>query len=373
MNIIGIIAEYNPFHNGHKYHIETIKKIYPDSLIVCVLNGYFMQRGEISVLSKEDKTNIALENDIDIVVELPFIYGTQASDIFAYNAVKILNEFKVDHIIFGSESNNIDLLNQIVDIQLLDPNFEKKVKEYLDLGFNYPTAMKKALEIDDELNNPNDLLGISYIKAIRQINPEIIPETIKRTSDYHDTVSTDKIISAANIREKIKNNEEIIKYLPENVIPKIKNVTNNNLYNYLKFKILTDSNLGSYLDVDEGIEYRIQNVINDSNNIEELINNIKTKRYTYNKINRMLLHIMIGLSKKDNNDSKLDYIKILGFNNKGQNYLKQIRKDFNIPTTINKDSIVYKYEMKAVYLFELATKKSTKEFDLKNIPIKKDI
>ena len=107
MNIIGVIAEYNPFHNGHKYHIETIKKIYPDSLIVCVLNGYFMQRGEISVLTKEDKTRIALENDIDIVVELPFIYGTQASDIFAYNSVKILNEFKVDHIIFGSETNNI--------------------------------------------------------------------------------------------------------------------------------------------------------------------------------------------------------------------------------------------------------------------------
>ena len=371
MNIIGIIAEYNPFHNGHKYHIETIKKIYPDSLIICVLNGYFMQRGEISVLTKEDKTKIALENDIDIVIELPFIYGTQAGDIFAYNSVKLLNELKVDHIIFGSESNNIDLLNKVVDIQLLDPEYEDKVKEYMDLGFNYPTAMKKALNIEDDISNPNDLLGISYIKAIRAINPEIIPETIKRTSDYHDVNSTDKIISASNIREKIKNNEEIRKYMPEEVIPLINNITNNNLFNYLKFKILTDQNLANYLDVDEGIEYRILNVVNDSKNIDELIEKIKTKRYTYNKINRMLLHIMIGLTKKDNQNSTIDYLKILGFNRRGQEYLKSIRKDINLPTTINRDSIIYQYELKAVYLYELATKKSLNDFDNKNIPIQK--
>ncbi len=372
MNVIGIIAEYNPFHNGHKYHIETIKKMYPDSLIICVLNGYFMQRGEISVLSKEDKVKISLENDIDIVLELPFFYGTQASDIFAYNAVKILNELKVDHIIFGSESNNIDLLNKIVDIQLLDPEYENKVKEFLDLGFNYPTAMKKALEIEEDVTEPNDLLGISYIKAIRQINPQIIAESIKRTSDYHDTVSTDKIISASNIREKIKNGEVILKYLPEEIIPCINNVTNNNLYNYLKFKILTDQNLANYLDVDEGIEFRILKFINESNNIEELISNIKTKRYTYNKINRMLLHIMIGLTKEENKNTQMNYIKILGFNSKGQNYLKDIRKDITLPTTVDKESIIYQYELKAVYLYELATKKSTNDFDIKNIPIKKD-
>ncbi|MBQ4030147.1 MAG: nucleotidyltransferase family protein [Bacilli bacterium] len=372
MNVIGVIAEYNPFHNGHKYHIETIKQIYPDSLIICVLNGYFMQRGEISVLTKEDKTKICLENDIDIVLELPFVYGTQASDIFGYYAVKILNEFKVDHIIFGSESNNIELLNNIVDIQLLDPEYENKVKEYLDLGFNYPTAMKKALNIEEDITEPNDLLGISYIKAIRQINPNIIAETIKRTSSYHDTVSTDKIISAANIREKIKNHEVILKYLPEQIIPKIHNITNNDLFNYLKFKILTDQNIANYLDVDEGIEYRILKYVNVSNNIEELISNIKTKRYTYNKINRMLLHIMIGLTKEDNKKAELSYIKILGFNNKGQNYLKSIRKELTIPTTVDKESIIYQYELKAVYLYELASKQPLNNFDILNVPIKKE-
>ena len=372
MNIIGIIAEYNPFHNGHLYHIEKIKEKYPNSLIVLVLNGYFTQRGTISVLSKEDKTKISLNNNIDIVLELPFIYGTQSSDIFAYNSIKLLNELKVERIIFGSESNNIDLLNKIVDIQLNDPTYEDKVKEHMNEGNNYPTAMRKALNIEEDINNPNDLLGISYIKAIKQINPNIIAETIKRTNDYHDIESTDNIISATNIRTKLNNEEDITNYLPTYTIEYLNNITNDSLFNLLKFKILTDQDLSIYLDVDEGIEYRILKYINISHNFDELITNIKTKRYTYNKINRMLLHILIGLTKQDNKNTKLDYLKILGFTLNGQVYLNKIKKDITLPTTPPKDSIVFKYELKAAYLYEQATKKSLNNYDLKNIPTKRD-
>ena len=116
MKVIGIIAEYNPFHNGHLYQINKVKELYPDSLIICVLNGYFMQRGEMSVLTKEDKVKIALEHGIDIVVELPFVYGTQAGDIFGYQAIKLLNELKIDILCFGSESNDRELLEEIADI-----------------------------------------------------------------------------------------------------------------------------------------------------------------------------------------------------------------------------------------------------------------
>lgn len=373
MNIIGIIAEYNPFHNGHLYHIEKIKEKYPNSLIILVLNGYFTQRGTISVLSKEDKTRISLNNNIDIVLELPFIYGTQSSDIFAYNSIKLLNELQVERIIFGSESNNIKLLNKIVDIQLNDTTYEDKVKEYMNEGNNYPTAMRKALNIEEDINNPNDLLGISYIKAIKQINPNIIAETIKRTNNYHDIESTDNIISATNIRNKLNNEENISNYLPPSTIEYLNNITNDSLFNLLKFKILTDKDLSIYLDVDEGIEYRILKYINESHNFDELISNIKTKRYTYNKINRMLIHILIGLTKNDNLNTKLDYLKILGFNNKGQEYLKTIRKDITLPTTPPKDSLIFKYELKSSYLYEQATKKSLNNFDIKNIPIiKKD-
>lgn len=369
MNSIGIIAEYNPFHNGHKYHIDKIKEKYPDSLIILVLNGYFTERGIISVMSKEDKTRISLEKGVDIVLELPFVFGTQAMDIFGFYSVKLLNELKVDHIIFGSESNDINLLNKVVDIQLNDPNYENNVKYYLSLGNNYPTSMKLALNINENISNPNDLLGISYIKAIRKINSNIIPETIQRTSDYHDILSDDFVISASNIREKLASGIDISKFVPPCALPYIKNVQNDTLFNYLKFKILTDKDLSIYLDVDEGLEYRILKYINSSQSFNELISNIKTKRYTYNKIYRMLIHILIGLTKEDNKKISLDYLKILGFTEKGKEYLNKIKKDISLPTTPPRNSLLFSYERKSAYLYEQATHTSLNNFDLKNIPI----
>ena len=369
MNIVGIIAEYNPFHNGHIYHINKIKELYPDSLIIAIINGYFGERGEVSILTKEDKTKIALNNNIDIVLELPFIYGTQSADIFAYNSIKILNELKIDTLVFGSESNDLNLLNKIVDIELNDPEYENRVKEYLKEGINYPTALSKALNIDTNINNPNDLLGISYIKAIRKINPNINPITILRTNDYHNNKLDSLIVSASNIRERITNKEDITKYVPKETVNNIKIINYNELFDLLKFKILTDNDLSIYLDVDEGIDNRIIKYIKNSTTYEELILNLKTKRYTYNKINRMLIHILIGLTKKDNLNTKLSYIKILGFNNKGQDYLNNIRKDITIPTKVDKDSIIYKYELLSSYIYSKISNANTYDFDLKNLPI----
>ena len=370
MEIIGLVAEYNPFHNGHLYQINKIKEKYPESIIIVILNGYFSQRGELSIISKEDKTRICLENGIDIVIELPFIYGTQASDIFAFNSIKLLNELKINRLIFGSESDDISLLNKIVDIQLYDEEYEEMVHEYMDQGYNYPTAMAKALNIDFDFSNPNDLLGISYIKAIRKINSDIKVETIKRTSDYHGSESDSEIISASNIRDKIKNNKAIDKYVPNGILERIIDIDYRNIFTLLKFKLLTDKDLSVYLDVDEGIEYRIMKYVNQSNNWEELVNNIKTKRYTYNKINRMLIHILIGLTKEDNLNTKLDYLKILGFNTSGRDYLNSIKKDMEL--SLNKDSIIYKYELLASSIYKEITKIDCYSFDLSNRPIQKD-
>lgn len=368
MMSIGIITEYNPFHNGHIYHIDKIKKLYPDSLIVLVLNGYFLQRGEISILTKEDKTRIALLNNVDLVIELPFIFGSQAADIFALNAIKILNSLHVDRLIFGSESNNIDLLSKIASIELDDKEFQVLTKKYLNNGYNYPTALSKALNIKEDFNKPNDLLGISYIKAIKMTNSNIIPETIQRTSSYHDKKSNDSIISAANIREKIKKKEDITKYLPAYVIPSLK--SSKSYFELIKYKILTEKDLSIYLTVDEGIENRLKKAVLKCNSLEELIEKVKTKRYTYNKINRMLIHILIGLTKEDNKIADLDYIKILGFNDKGKKYLNKIKKVSKIPITINRESLIYEYEMKASYIYDLLTLQNTKEFEIKNKPLK---
>ncbi len=365
MEVIGIICEYNPFHNGHLYHIKKIKELYPNSLIILVLNGYFLERGEISILSKEAKTKIALAHGIDIILELPVIYGTQSADTFASVALKILNNFHVNKIIFGSESNEIEKIKEIASKQL-DEEYNKLVKEYLDNGLNYPTALAKALNIDFEFL-PNDLLGISYTKAIIQNNYNIEPITIKRTSAYHDTSSNDHIVSASNIREKIKNNEDISKYIPINIKDFINNTNYDNYFRLLKYKINTDNDLNEYLDVDEGIEYRLLEYINKSKNIDEFINNIKTKRYTYNKLNRMFIHILLSFLKTDNVD--IEYIRILGFNSNGKKYLNSIKENLEISTNINKDSIQYKYELKASIIYDLINNTNTYEFEQRNKPI----
>lgn len=368
MNTIGIICEYNPFHNGHKYHINKVKELFPNSLIILIISGYFTQRGDISILTKEDKTKIALNNNVDLVIELPFLYGSQSADTFSKSAIYLLNKLHINYLVFGSESNDINLLEDIVNIQLYDTNYNKKVKEYLDQGLNYPTAMAKSLNLDKNINNPNDLLGISYIKAIKEFNYNIKPITIKRTNDYNDLESSENIISANNIRNKLKNNEEISNYLNKEVIDVLKNVDEDKYFELLKYKIISDNDLSKYLTVDEGIDKKLKKVINECNSLEELLNKIKTKRYTYNKLNRMFIHILIGILKSDN-VFEIDYLKILGFNKQGKKYLNEIKKDLDISLNINHNSKVFEYELKASLIYDLLTNSNTYEYEIKNKPI----
>ena len=162
MKSIGIICEYNPFHNGHIYHINKIKEMFPDSIIILVMSGNFTQRGDASIINKCNKTKIALNHNIDLVIELPFTFTNQSADTFAFGACSILNHLKVDYLVFGSESDNIDYIKNIVNIED-DKKYQEKVKELLDNGINYPTALSKALK-DFNINLSdcsNDLLGIS--------------------------------------------------------------------------------------------------------------------------------------------------------------------------------------------------------------------
>ncbi len=371
MEKIGIIAEYNPFHRGHLYHIQKIKEKYPDSLIILVLNGYFLERGEISFLTKEDKVKIALEYGIDLVLELPVVFGTQSADIFAKYALQLLNEVQVNRIIFGSESNNLDILTKIADLQLAS-DYQTKVKNFLKEGVNYPTALAKALNITFDFNNPNDLLGISYIKTIKENNYNIRYETIKRTNNYHDLNSDEEVISASNIRNRLLKGENILKYTFSNVNNKII-IPNFNLYfTLLKAKILTTPNLDNFLTVDEGIENRLQKQIKNVSNLKDFQNTLKTKRYTYNKINRMFIHILLGITKKDVHNLKLDYLKVLGFTKKGQEYLNQIKSNLNLPLDINSKSYIYQKELIASLVYDLINNTNTFTYEKLNKPIIKD-
>lgn len=370
MEIIGIIAEYNPLHNGHIYHINKIKEIFPSSLIVLVLNGYFLERGTISIQTKEEKTRLALKYGVDIVIELPFFFGSNSADTFATASVELLHHMGVTKLIFGSESNDIELLKKIASIQL-DHMFNKRLQEELRKGTNYPTALNKAIGIP--LNDPNDLLGVSYIKAIIKNNYDIKPLTIKRTNNYHDTSLDNEIVSASNIRQKLIDGLDISKYIPEGHVV---NINEKLFFTLLKAKIITEHDLGQYLTVDEGLENRLKKLINNCFCFNDLIQAIKTKRYTYNRLMRMFIHILIGLKKEDMNKiSHNEYIRLLGFNDMGAKYIRKIKNTMEIPL-ISKfstfESVICEYELKAASIYSLISNENVLDFELANKPIQKN-
>ena len=318
--MVGIICEYNPFHNGHLYHLNKVKELFPNEIITLVLVGNFVNRGDVSVINKWDKTKLALDYGIDLVVELPFMFATQSADIYAYGAISILDNLKCDYIVFGSESNDIDTLTKIA-------NTNVNIKDLLKKGYNYPKAIDIALKgkLNFSINTPNDLLGISYIKAIKKLNSKIKPITIKRTNDYHNTKVNGEISSATSIRNLIYESKDISKYVPNTNY--IKNINLNDFYLIIKHKIMTED-LTKYQNIDISLNSLLKKNVLESNNIEELINNVKHKNYTYNRIKRCLVHILCCLDKKD---YKLEYIRILGFNSKGQKYLNKIKKEVTLP------------------------------------------
>ena len=374
MKVIGLIAEYNPFHNGHLYQINKIKELYPDSIIIAVVSSSFTQRGDISILNKWDKTNICLDNGIDIVIELPFVFATQSSDIFAKGAVQILEHLNIDTLVFGTESDDIEWLKKIADLQLNNKEYDTKVKKYLDKGLNYPTATNKAVQdlTGYKVDSPNDLLALAYIKQLKKDNKDVEIVNIKRTIDYHTTETEDNITSASNIRTKYINNENIdnlIPFMPNNLYK----ISMNNLFPYLQYKIVTEeNNLNKYQTVDEGIENRIIKYINESNTYEELIQNIKTKRYTYNKISRMLLHILTSFTKEEASNLEIDYIRLLGFTSIGKEYLSKIKKQITTPviTGYKKNiSKILDIELRITKIYSLVTSKELLKQEYRNKPI----
>lgn len=374
MSTIGIICEYNPFHNGHIYHLQKVKEMFPESLIVLVMSGNFTQRGIPSVIDKWNKTEIALKYGIDLVIELPFVFATQGADIFAKGAISILKEMQVDYLVFGSESNDIESLKKMADISINNLEYQKKIKKYLKEGINYPTALSKALEefSNSTITTPNDLLGLSYIKEVMKQQANIVPISIQRTNDYHST-DLDSISSATGIREALSHNKDIKGYVPieVNELTKKRIFLQEDYFSYLKFKIQTTEDLSIFQTVDEGIEARIKKCINDAISWEDLVKKIKTKRYTYNKINRMLIHILCNFTKeKANSWQEIEYIRILGFSKDGQTYLNKIKKDIKLPiiTTFSKgnsDMLKYEQVITSIYASILPEKE-------KNILIKQE-
>lgn len=336
MKAVGIIAEYNPFHNGHIYQIQEIQKRFPGYPIIVVMSGNFTERGDPAIVNKWHRTKIALQNGVDLTVELPFPFATASADLFAHGAIAILKELQISHLVFGSESNNLENLQKVAKIQIHNEQFEQKIKSMMKTGLSYPKVLANVIEemTGLQITNPNDILAISYIKEILLQQSNIIPVPIKRTNSYHSKILSDNhIASATSIRHAIENKIDVNSFIP---IGSLNNCTlhlKEEYFNYLKYQIYASWNsLESFHGMDKNLVKKIKKEIANVKTIDELIQKIKTKNYTYQRLSRTLLYILCGYKKelaKQFQDPS--YIRILGFTDKGKNYLHLIKKNVSLP------------------------------------------
>ena len=348
--VLGIITEYNPFHNGHVLHLKESKKITDADFTIAIMSGNFTQRGETSIFDKWAKTEMALKQGIDLVIELPTIYAISSAENFAQGAIKILSTLGIiDYLSFGSEIGEIKALNDVAEILYKEPKeFSDLIRNQLRSGLSYPKAREIAMSLyfgnspkyTDALQNPNNILGVEYLKALKKYKSPIKALTIKRNySDYNSNTVKKGIASATAIRTMISNGKNIHSVVPfesyetiekliENgeYVPSIKVFEKEIIYILRK---MTITEVASLPDVTEGLENRIKTAANSSNTLEELISKIKTKRFTQSRIQRILLYALIGITNKDMEISKktLPYIRVLGFNKHGKRIISSIAEN----------------------------------------------
>ncbi len=321
MKITGVIAEYNPLHNGHVYHFNNIKS----DLKILIMSSSFTMRGDLSLFNKFDKARQALELGYDLVIELPFAYTLQRADIYAKNNIQFLNLCKINEIVIGSEENDI---NQYIKY------YEEFNKDNIntDNGISFKKASSELLPFKS-----NDILGFFYYKAIKDNNYNIELKTIKRLgNDYLDNDLKPEYSSAKAIRANLDMMDNYCpKYVSDN---KNKILDENKLFNYLKYEIINKSTneLKEIFMVDEGLENKIKDVYK-YNSLKDFISSLVSKRYTETRIKRMLAYVLFNIKKDDINkiyEDNIDYIRVLGFNKNGKEYLNSLKKNINIYTNI---------------------------------------
>lgn len=345
--VLGIIAEYNPFHNGHLYHLNESKKAVNADYTVAIISGNFVQRGDTSLVDKWSKAEMAIKNGVDLVIELPLIYSISSAENFAEGAIKILNSLNiVDYLSFGSELCDVRMLDDFAKVLYNEPKeFVSILNHELGKGISYPKARENALlmylndirKYANVLSCPNNILAIEYLKALKKYKSNIIPLSINRNKvDYNSTEIVDGMASATAIRKIAITNDvwSLRRAMPKSsfdimydslrsghTVPSITKFEKEIIYNLRKMSIAEIADLP---DVSEGLEYSIKNAANSCNTIDELINIIKSKRYTTTRLKRILLYCLLGITKKDMQNSRkvnMPYIRVLGFNDKGKDLL----------------------------------------------------
>lgn len=358
MKVNGIIAEYNPFHNGHSYHMSHAKQSTGADYTVIAMSGNFVQRGAPALINKYKRAEMALQNGADLVLELPVYYSTSSAEYFAEGAIALLDKLGViTELCFGSECGDITILQRIADILLTEPSaYVDALKNHMRLGLSYPSARNAALihydpsliAYKDVLSSPNNILGIAYLKALKRRESHINPFTTRRVgADYHDKRLGEMQASALAIRQAIMSavdTEYLRNQMPEyaySILAECLNqrcfLENDAFSSMLHYKLLTEAEKGyeEYLDVSPELSDRIRNNLEQFRSFQDFCDLLKSKDMTYTRISRCLLHILLNMKtstmEKYVSMDYVPYVRVLGFRKDAAPLLTAIKEHSSIP------------------------------------------
>lgn len=353
MSITGIISEYNPFHNGHKYLIEARKKNNPNSYFIAVMSGNFTQRGEAAILNKWERAKLAVENGIDLVLELPFVFAVRSAEFFAKGGIDLLQKLNcVDTICFGSEYTNAKELQFIAQVASSE-QFKFLLKENLSTGKSYAANTSKILSqlahvSEDILKAPNTILGIEYLKANLTYSKPFTVDIIKRLKAEHNDLNyQENFASGTAIRHSLythnNNFYKLKQVVPLETFTALEKIYNQETLPYLnhlfihliaKLRLAKLNDLNEIYGIREGLEYKLLQVATEANSLEDFIKKLKSKRYSFTNLQRLILYLLLNITKDD--ITKFDhtgalYARVLAFNHKGTQLLKKMKKTSSIP------------------------------------------
>lgn len=399
MKAVGVIVEYNPFHNGHALHLEESKKASGADVVIAAMSGNFLQRGEPALVSKWTRAQMAIEAGVDLVFELPYQYATQQAEIFAFGGVSLLQSAGCESVCFGSESGDIQAFERTCEfLNEHEQIFQSKIKQYMQNGVSYPKALSLSfLDLAPEdtmvdLSKPNNILGYQYLKATKKLNQHLKVLTVQRkNAGYHDAhFSSSTIASATSIRAALFSSNQqtanILNYVPQTTYQLLLQYKEQygtfhqwELYwPLLKYKLLVSNpeELKELYEMEEGIENRLLAQVVDATSFADFMTRIKTKRYTWTRLQRICLHVLTNTRKVEMNvgHQEVPYLRLLGMSEKGRLYLKENKKRITVPiisklSSYKESDITLDIRASKLYQLAIPVEKQEIDYDYKATPV----
>lgn len=338
MRSCGIIVEYNPFHNGHRYHAEMAKKLSGAEVVIAVMSGNFLQRGEPAFMDKWMRTEAALSNGVDLVVELPFSWAVQSADYFAKGGIKLLQALNCDALCFGTDSQETIDYQQYGQLFAENQATVDQLFHQMPIGMSYPEKMAEVVrQLFPTIQEfpPNHILGLSYAKEnAKYSHPMTIYPLLRKDRGYHDVeMVNEQFASATGIRQAFLKGEDVTSFVPKETMEHLDQAISwEKFWPFLDYQLTvnTAEQMTSIYQMNEGIEHRLKT--SQANNFSDFLQQVKTKRYTATRLQRLLTYFLLQVQSEEiKKEQKQSMLHILGFTKKGQEYLRKHKKDFTLP------------------------------------------